>query len=94
MNQIFKEADTFNQNLGDWDISNTTDVTDMFADTSMSTTNYDEILLGWSQLTSLPIDQIFSINSTYSIAAEDARQTIIDNFNWTIERRLRASDCS
>ncbi|WP_289031615.1 BspA family leucine-rich repeat surface protein [uncultured Paraglaciecola sp.] len=84
MFEMFRETDAFNQNLGGWDISNTTNVTNMFTDAAMSTENYDEILLGWSQLTSLPVDLVFTINSTYSAAAEDARQAIIDNFNWTI----------
>jgi len=56
----------------------------MFYDVSLSTPNYNNLLLGWSQL-SLQNGVIFDGgNSTYSIAAADARQVIITNFTWTI----------
>ncbi|MEJ2295986.1 MAG: hypothetical protein P8Y23_14615 [Candidatus Lokiarchaeota archaeon] len=48
------------------------------------TSNYDDLLLGWSQLT-LQSGVTFDAGySKYSDAAADARQFIISNFAWTI----------
>ncbi|MCL6296759.1 BspA family leucine-rich repeat surface protein, partial [Jejuia spongiicola] len=45
--QMFEGATTFNQNLGDWDISTVSNMTDMFNGVTLSTTNYDATLIGW-----------------------------------------------
>jgi len=56
----------------------------MFYGITLSTSNYDDLLLGWSQLT-LQSDVTFDAgNSKYSNVAVDARQFIITTFAWTI----------
>jgi len=56
----------------------------MFKGVTLSTPNYDNLLLGWSQLP-LQTDVSFHAgNSKYSSAAKDARQAIITNYTWTI----------
>ncbi|MHA1821174.1 MAG: hypothetical protein ACTSVC_11920, partial [Promethearchaeota archaeon] len=56
-----------------------------FSGVTLSTTNYDNLLIGWSQL-NLQHDVSFDAgNSKYSAGqAATARQNIINNFNWTI----------
>jgi hypothetical protein len=47
MTQMFR-ASPFNQPIGDWDVSNVTNMTDMFLEnSSLNTTNYNNILTGW-----------------------------------------------
>ena len=84
MRYMFRNAYSFNQPIGSWNVSNVIDMRDMFMGITLSTPNYDNLLLGWSQL-SLQSNVIFhGGNSKYSLAALDARQFIITNFGWTI----------
>jgi len=57
----------------------------MFSGVTLSTPNYDSLLIGWAQL-SLQNDVTFGAgNSQYSSgAAAEARQKIIADFGWTI----------
>jgi hypothetical protein len=62
-----------------------TDMDRMFFGVTLSTSNYDSMLISWSQLP-LQNDVAFDAgNSRYSAGdAETARQLIIDTFGWTI----------
>jgi len=52
--------------------------------TTLSTSNYDALLIAWSTLT-LENNVTFHVgNSQYSQSASTARKNIIDNFGWTI----------
>ncbi len=84
MRRMFTYAKVFDQNLSAWNVSNVTNMNSMFDGVTLSTDNYNQILLGWSQL-SLQIGVIFSAgNSQYSIVSADARQYIKDTFEWII----------
>jgi len=61
-----------------------TSMSSMFYGVTLSTSNYDNLLLGWSQLT-LQSNVTFDAGySKYSNTAADARQFIITTFAWTI----------
>lgn len=82
---MFNEAAAFDQNLGEWDMSNVTDMTGMLVDSSLSTANYDALLIGWSMQT-LQTGVTFDANNSYysSSAVEAARQSIINVYLWVI----------
>lgn len=81
---MFQIATAFDQDLGDWDVSNATDLDSFVDESGISRPNYDSLLLGWSELPSLPTGVTFGgVGRSYCFA-KDARQSIIDDFQWTI----------
>ena len=93
MDWMFKEASNFDQNLEGWDISNVTNMTDMFANVTLSTANYDATLIGWftdsSAAVSDGVDDIptnipFHGGDSQYCAATSERQGLIDTHSWTI----------
>ena len=84
-----------NQNLSFWDITSATNFNSFANSTTFSTSNYDAILIGWEATLQAsfpngsgytPSISINFGNSEYTGggAAETARTSLINNFNWTI----------
>jgi len=73
-------------NVSNWNIIKVGNMEDMFLNTPLDTTSYDALLIGWSQLPSIPSNRYFTANlAKYSSGAADARQYIIDTYGWSIE---------
>jgi surface protein len=95
MSNTFFGATSFDQNLSSWDIANVTNFTNFAKNITFSTSNYDAILIGWESTlqgtypNGSGYTPIISINFggaeyTGGGAAETARTSLINNFNWTI----------
>jgi surface protein len=88
MSNMFSNAIVFEQDLSGWDISNVTNMIDMFANVSLSTVNYNSLLLGWASLTVQPNVQFNGGNSFYSAfpnPAASARSVLTSGpNNWII----------
>ena len=86
MSVMFEQAFDFDQDISSWDINQVTTFANFMVSITLSTTNYDALLVGWEA--QAPISGI-SINfggSQYTAgsAAATARQSLIDNYSWTI----------
>ena len=78
--------DAFDQDLSSWDISSVEDMADMFAGVTLSTTNYDALLIGWEAQDVQNHIVFDGGNSKYSPGKPaEARQRLIDEHGWTIE---------
>jgi len=92
MEQMFKNATSFNQDLGSWNISQLgasifpLTAAQMFDNTNLSTTNYDNILIGWAaQAPSIQSGVTLGaagINRTSASAS--AYTTLTTTYGWTI----------
>ena len=82
---MFQQATSFDQDLGGWDVSNVATTDNFLQSVTLSTANYDALLIGWDAL-ALQSGNVFSGgNSIYSCGtAGDARANMIASDTWTI----------
>ncbi|NYJ27795.1 BspA family leucine-rich repeat surface protein [Allomuricauda sp. ARW1Y1] len=83
MRHMFSQC-SFNQDISNWNVSNVVDMSNIFDDNDLSRENYDEILIGWSQLPSLQNGTILGAKDVQYCLGKEAREFLISNYNWVI----------
>ncbi|MEP2279936.1 BspA family leucine-rich repeat surface protein [Maribacter sp.] len=83
MDNIFSFAVAFEQDISNWNISNIDSMREIFKGISLSTENYDKILIGWSNLPSLPSGILFNGGKSQYCLSTLQRQKLIDDNNWS-----------
>ena len=94
MSYMFTVASSFDQTLN-WDITSVTNMFNMFSGVTLSTTNYDAILIYWENELQTAFPNGAGYTPTISISfgasqytgggtAAAARASLVNNFNWTI----------
>jgi surface protein len=85
---MFWGATSFNQPIGSWNVGRVTYMYGMFNGVQLSTTNYDDLLIGWSTIspneTPLQPNVDFSGGNSFYCNGETARSSIISTYGWTI----------
>jgi len=83
---MFSNASNWNEDVSGWDVSNIINATSAFNNTSFSQANYDKLLISWAAQ-SVQSNVTFGASGTQYTAggaAEAARNTLINTYNWTI----------
>lgn len=83
---LFTNAVNWNEDVSGWDVSNLINAVGAFDNTSFSQVNYDKLLISWAAQ-SVQSNVTFGASSTQYTAggaAEAARNTLINTYNWTI----------
>jgi len=83
MERMFRNATSFDQNLGNWNVENVTNAELMFFLVTLSTENYDSLLIGWNAQNLQP-NVVFDGGNSQYCAGEAARENMITSDNWTI----------
>jgi surface protein len=84
MSGMLLGATLFNQDISSWNVSNVNDMSEMLDGTNLSTTNYNNILNNWSQL-SLLSGVYFGVQGlTYTSAGLNGRNILVNTYNWNI----------
>ncbi len=87
MESMFNSAGRFNQSIGSWNVSKVESMSAMFASVSLSTENYDKLLMSWSALDLQPNVEFDAGHSKYSSFDEavNASKSILKSKNWSIK---------
>jgi surface protein len=96
MRGMFFDADAFNQDISAWNVSNVTNMDLMLWGPTLSTANYDALLIAWDAL-ELQDNVSFDVPSskyTASSVASTARASIISTDSWTISDGGTVTDSS
>ncbi len=91
MVQMLRNATAFDQDISGWDFTSltSTGLSGFMTDCTLSTSNYDALLVSWaSQASNMPsnMSQVNMGSSTYTAnsAAATARSTLVNTYGWTI----------
>ena len=84
MEDMFDTATSFDQNLGSWDITALLNAIAMFTAVTLSTANYNALLIGWEGQVEQPNVTFSGGNSTYNAGAPATARAALAANGWII----------
>ena len=84
MSRMFASTYKFDQNLETWNVSKVLTMDEMFQGVTLSTSNYNSLLNGWSRLTLQKQIVYDGGRSKYTSSASSAREKMVNDFGWSI----------
>ena len=84
MQSFLQNAVSFDQDLGIWDIANVTDAANFLAGVTLSTSNYDSLLIGWEANAHQNNVTFHGGGSKYSAGAAATAKAALETDGWTI----------
>ena len=93
MDNMFEWATSFDQNIGSWNVVKVGDMEEMFLGVTLSTSNYDALLNGWSTQT-LQNNVSFDAGNSRYCNAKSARANMVANYTWNISDRGIDDSCA
>ena len=81
---MFDGATSFNQNLSNWNVSQVIDMDFMFNGVTLSSENYDSLLLGWSSRVEQTGVRFSGGNSKFSEIGQVGREILNTTYLWEI----------
>lgn len=88
MNRMFRYATSFDQDLSGWDINQVTNLLDFMNDVTLSTVNYDALLIAWDAQGAMAYSGTVNFGGskyTSGGAAEAARTSLISKWGGIID---------
>lgn len=84
LNVMFNGSSNVDTSFANWDINQVIDFSNFLPQATLSTSNYNETLISWAAQSPQINKSISFGNSQYSYEAAAARQSLIDDYGWTI----------
>ena len=95
MREMFINTTTFNQNLGNWKLNSSVDLSSMLASSGLSCQNYALTLKGWAENPSTPTNKnLGATNVKYGTVGKTYRDFLTTQKGWTFSGDIFEPSCN
>ena len=84
MSNMFRDSTSANPDVSNWDVSNITNMVQMFSGSALSIENLTAIYENWSQLTLKQNVEFGAGAIKYNASGQSGRNILVNTYNWSI----------